>query len=155
MKSTTEIKIRNYHIDHFDHVNHARYEELLEEARWQYLESNHLLESLNRLDTHHVVTKIVIQYLHAVKIGDVLRIESNIDGRSDCRFWFDQKAYIGKSGKCAIKATVTNVLVNQHGRPRAIDGDVLRIWTDLCNTALYGKNGCSDDDGISDGQLRR
>jgi len=34
MKSTVQIKVRNYHLDRFGHVNNARYLEFLEEGRW-------------------------------------------------------------------------------------------------------------------------
>ena len=37
-KSKTEIKIRGYHLDAYQHVNNARYLELLEEARWCHYE---------------------------------------------------------------------------------------------------------------------
>ena len=34
----TSIRIRGYHCDAYGHVNNARYLELLEEARWKFLE---------------------------------------------------------------------------------------------------------------------
>ena len=37
--STTEIKVRGYHLDVYQHVNNARYLELLEEARWRHYEA--------------------------------------------------------------------------------------------------------------------
>ena len=61
MKTTTEITIRNYHIDHFGHVNHARYVELLEEARWRYLEENKLDSS--KLSIHRVIITIKYRFL--------------------------------------------------------------------------------------------
>jgi YbgC/YbaW family acyl-CoA thioester hydrolase len=72
MKTTTEITIRNYHIDHFGHVNHARYVELLEEARWRYLEENKLLNPIHQIEAFHVVAEIVIKYLNEARIGDLL-----------------------------------------------------------------------------------
>ena len=30
----TQIKVRGYHLDVYQHVNNARYTEFLEEARW-------------------------------------------------------------------------------------------------------------------------
>lgn len=30
----TQIKVRGYHLDVYQHVNNARYPEFLEEARW-------------------------------------------------------------------------------------------------------------------------
>lgn len=131
MKSTTEITVRNYHIDHFGHVNHAPYLELLEEARWRCLEETDLLEPIHRVGAFHVVVKIVIQYRQGVRMGDILRIETQIDGRSNHSFAFGQKAFIKASGKTALEATITNVFVDKQGRPRAINSDVLRVWSDL------------------------
>ncbi len=34
----TQIKVRGYHLDVYQHVNNARYLEFLEEARWDGLE---------------------------------------------------------------------------------------------------------------------
>ena len=136
MQSTTEIKVRNYHIDHFGHVNHARYLEFLEEARWQYLEENRLLDPIHQVEAFHVVGKIVIEYLHPVRLGDVLCIETKIDGRSSNCFWVAQRASIKASGRTAIKAVVTNVFVDVQGRPQAINHEMLRIWSDLSSAVL-------------------
>lgn len=48
METETIIKIRGYHIDHFGHVNHARYIEFLEEARWAYMDTRNLIELFHR-----------------------------------------------------------------------------------------------------------
>ncbi len=114
MQSTTEIKIRNYHIDHFGHVNHARYIEFLEEARWQYLEKNHLIEPIHRIEAFHVVSKVAIEYLHPVRLADVLRIETRINGRSSKCFWIDQRAHITSSGIAAIKRPLSPMSLWMH-----------------------------------------
>ena len=31
------VRVRNYHLDGYGHVNNARYLEFLEEARWAFL----------------------------------------------------------------------------------------------------------------------
>ena len=36
----TQIKVRGYHLDGYQHVNNARYLEFLEEARWHGLENS-------------------------------------------------------------------------------------------------------------------
>ncbi len=102
MKAVTEITVRNYHIDNFGHVNHARYVELLEEARWRYLEENHLLGPIHSVNAFHVVAEIVIQYRRAAHIGDILHIETHIDRRSEQRFWVDrvQKVYLRARKYC-------------------------------------------------------
>ena len=131
MKSTTEIIVRSYHIDHFGHVNHARFVELLEEARWRYLEENQLLEPIHCIGAFHVVAKITLQYKNPAHLGDILCFETQIDQRSVHSFQVDQKVYLKKSEKIVIKAKIINVFVDQKGQPRLIDQDVLRIWPDI------------------------
>ncbi len=71
----TEIKVRNYHVDQFGHVNHARYVEFMEEARWRYMEDNEsAAESLHRLDLIHVVVNINIAYRKPVLLGGASQI---------------------------------------------------------------------------------
>ena len=118
-------------IDAFGHVNHARYVELLEAARWQYLEDNDLIAPIHHAEIFHVVTQVCIQYLHPAKMGDVLCVETKIGGRSNRRFRVDQTAFVKGSGKQAIKATVTNAFVDRQGRPKAINGTLLDLWPDL------------------------
>ena len=90
MKSVTEITVRNYHVDHFGHVNHARYVEFLEEARWQYLESNGLLTPLHELGDLHVVADLMVRYLRGARMGEQLRIETEVTGRSSSSFTVGQ-----------------------------------------------------------------
>lgn len=69
MKTVTKLIVRSYHIDYFGHVNHARYVEFLEEARWQYLEGNNLLAPIHEVGAIHVVAELSIKYRKPAKIG--------------------------------------------------------------------------------------
>lgn len=131
MKSTTKITVRSYHIDHFGHVNHARFVELLEEARWRYLEDNQLLDSIHSVGTFHVVAKVTIEYKQPAHIGDILRFETQIDQRSAHSFQVDQKVYLKKSEKMIIQAKITNVFIDQKGQPQLIGQNILGVWSDL------------------------
>ena len=123
--------VRSYHIDYFGHVNHARFVELLEEARWRYLEENQLLDPIHHVGAFHVVAKVTIEYKQPAYIGDILRFETQIDQRSAHSFQMDQKVYLKKSEKMVLQAKITNVFINQKGQPRLIDQNILGIWPDL------------------------
>ena len=138
MKSTTEITIRNYHVDYFGHVNHARFLELLEEARWCYLEENGLIEPIHQFKAFHVVAGVVIDYRYQALMGDILRIETVIDSRSSRSFRVNQKAFIQASGRLAVEATITNVFVDDKGRSQKISDDLLAHWPDLANAVQEG-----------------
>ena len=135
MKTTTEITVRNYHLDQYGHVNHARYLEFLEEGRWHYLEKNNLLKLFLNSGPPHVVAKIILQYRKTTRFGDILRVETEIDRRSAKSFDVCQNIFIKASGSLALEARVTNVFVDQKGRALEIGSDILDIWPDLAAAA--------------------
>lgn len=135
MKTISKLIIRGYHIDYFGHVNHARYVELLEEARWQYLEGNNLLSPIHEIGAIHVVAELSIKYRKPSKIGDVLRIETQIESRLKHGFKMFQKAVIEQSNDLVLEAVVTNIFVDGKGAPQFIDKNILEIWPDLADAA--------------------
>ncbi len=141
MISKTDISIRNYHIDNFGHVNHGRYVELLEEARWRYLEENNLLAAIHRVKAFHVVSQLTIQYLRPARIGDIIRFDIRIQDRSDYYFRVSQKGIFKSTGKPVVDATVTNVFVDDRGKPRPIDDEILGIWPDLAEAVRDSHRG--------------
>ena len=80
-----------------------------------------------------MVAGLVIDYRYQARMGDILRIETKIDGRSSRSFRVNQKAFILASGRLAIEATVTNVFVDDKGRSQKISDDLLVHWPDLAN----------------------
>ncbi len=134
MKTNTNFTVRSYHVDYFGHVNHARYVELLEEARWQYLEKNELLGPIHEVGAFHVVAELFIKYRKPSIVGDVLQVETQIESRLSRGFKMSQTAVIEQSGDLALEAIVTNVFVDGKGQPRLIDDDILRIWSDLAES---------------------
>lgn len=131
MKSYTSIPVRNYHIDYFGHVNHARYVEMLEEARWRYLEENELVSGIHEVGAFHVVAQLSITYLKPAKIGEILRFETQIASRTNHSFQMSQNAVIETSCERVIEAVVTNVFVDGTGHSRLISHDILTFWPDL------------------------
>ncbi|UYA59351.1 4-hydroxybenzoyl-CoA thioesterase family active site [Pectobacterium sp. F1-1] len=74
----TLITVRGYHIDVYQHVNNARYLEFLEEARWQWLETQPAFGWMHRNKIAFVVVNININYRKPAVLGDVLRIDSEL-----------------------------------------------------------------------------
>ena len=138
MKSTTEIRVRSYHIDHFGHVNHARFLELLEEARWRYLEDHKLLDILHQHRRFHVVAQITIRYLRGARLGDVMQIDTEIESRSDKAFAVGQTVFESKSKKIISNATITNIFVDENGKAQSICDRILCYTADAI--AIMRKN---------------
>lgn len=81
----TQIKVRGYHLDVYQHVNNARYLEFLEEARWDGLENNENFKWMTTNNIAFVVVNININYRRPAVLGDRLTVTSHvkqINGRS-------------------------------------------------------------------------
>ncbi len=74
----TQIKIRGYHTDLYQHVNNARYLEFLEEARWQLLEDHMDLETFMQGGFLFFVVNINISYRSPARVGDTILIRSGL-----------------------------------------------------------------------------
>lgn len=83
MKSNVQIKVRNYHLDRFGHVNNARYLEFLEEGRWSYSENNGLLEVFEEQKITHAAANININYRKSAQDRDLLMIETQLGAKGD------------------------------------------------------------------------
>ena len=68
----TQIKVRGYHLDVYQHVNNARYLEFLEEARWDGLESSPAFQWMTARNIAFVVVNININYRRPAVLGDAL-----------------------------------------------------------------------------------
>ncbi|XTZ37454.1 YbgC/FadM family acyl-CoA thioesterase [Salmonella enterica] len=81
----TQIKVRGFHLDVYQHVNNARYLEFLEEARWDGLENNDGFKWMAGNNIAFVVVNININYRRPAVLGDLLTVTSHvkqINGRS-------------------------------------------------------------------------
>lgn len=123
MKSTSEIKVRGYHLDFYGHVNNARYLEFLEEGRWQFLEDYVDLAEWKRRGWSFFVVNININYRHPATMGDILIVEtvlSRIGGRSAV---LHQRASMKDRPLDVVDADVTFV-VAENGKAMQLDGAV-------------------------------
>ncbi|PSJ80259.1 acyl-CoA thioesterase [Neisseria iguanae] len=99
------IRVRNYHIDSYGHVNHARYLEFLEEARWAFFDRHGLSSLLENV--HLVVALIDIRYRRAAVDGNELRILSHIKELTARHLHLMQTIELVHSGKTAVEAGIT------------------------------------------------
>jgi thioesterase-3 len=129
MRSTTEIRVRGYHIDVFGHVNHARYVEFLEEARWDFFDQHGpVVERLHTRGIVHAVVKLELNYLHGAKVGDCLRIDTSITEVGQSSVIMGQEIYRTNSEKIIASAKITNAFLDQQtGRPVSIRDEMLPL----------------------------
>ena len=112
------IRVRNYHLDGYGHVNNARYLEFLEEARWTFFEEHGLLSEINGLML--VVVRTDIRYRRAAVEGDILRFEGRLKELTSRHIILTQNIVL-PSGKNAVEAESTLMVVSaESGRSISI-----------------------------------
>ena len=112
------IRVRNYHLDGYGHVNNARYLEFLEEARWAIFEEHGLLSEIDGLML--VVVRTDIRYRRAAVDGDILRFEGRLKELTSRHIILTQNIVL-PSGKNAVEAESTLMVVSaESGRSISI-----------------------------------
>lgn len=74
----TQIKVRGFHLDVYQHVNNARYLEFLEEARWDGTENSDSFQWMTAHNIAFVVVNININYRRPAVLSDLLTITSQV-----------------------------------------------------------------------------
>lgn len=110
--STTEIKIRGYHLDLYGHVNNARYLEFAEEARWDYYEGKLDWEEFKRNSWGFAVVNANIDYKSPALLGDVLAIETSIKNAGQRSVVMRQVFRVKGSDRVAADVDITFVVVD-------------------------------------------
>lgn len=126
MPHQTQIKVRGYHLDIYQHVNNARYLEFLEEARWAYLEDCGDVEYFTSQRLAWVIVNININYRNAATNGQTLQIAtqfSKIGGKSAV---VHQVVTVAGTDTVVADADITFVCLDQRsGKAVAIEGELL------------------------------
>ena len=122
----TTLRIRGYHCDAYGHVNNARYLELLEEARWEFLEpalQEKFFESRNLL---FIVVNINISYKNSlVPNQDVLIKITNVVYNNKSMVVTQEIRDVVSDTLCS-SAEVTFVLLNSTtGKPETISEEII------------------------------
>ena len=112
------VRVRNYHLGGYGHVNNARYLEFLEEARWTFFEEHGLLSEIDGLML--VVVRTDIRYRRAAVDGDILRFEGRLKELTSRHIILTQNIVL-PSGKNAVEAESTLMVVSaESGRSISI-----------------------------------
>jgi len=93
------IIIREGHLDTFGHVNNARYLEIFEQARWDWITENGFgLDYVRSSGTGPVILEINLRFLREIKNRQEVLVRSFVDG------------YEGKIGR------MTQLLIDDSGQ---------------------------------------
>ena len=77
MKSTYYTVVRGYELDSFGHLNNAVYLNYAEQAKWEFLNENKLLETVQEYGLFPVIMENNIRYMHEFRLLDKVRIETD------------------------------------------------------------------------------
>ncbi|EOC0093444.1 YbgC/FadM family acyl-CoA thioesterase [Cronobacter dublinensis] len=108
----TQIKVRGYHIDVYQHVNNARYLEFLEEARWDGLENDESFKWMMAHNIAFIVVNININYRRPAVLGDMLTITSEMKQLNGKSGVLSQVITLGAEDEVVADALITFVCVD-------------------------------------------
>ncbi len=115
MQTSTDIKVRGYHLDIYGHVNNARYLEFLEEGRWDMFEKNDLFDWIGK-DISFVVVNINISYKKAAVAGDTLQLNTGILSFRSRSSIIRQTVYLKDTDTLIAEADITFVILDSNGK---------------------------------------
>lgn len=124
------IYIHNYHLDGYGHVNNARYLEFLEETRWQFFRYLGWLDELRQANL--VVSRMDIQYRHAIVRDDEVEIHTKIQEVQSRKIQLQQTIIIQKTQKLAALADVT-LVPTQMGKIVRLSDKLLNQMNEIMN----------------------
>ncbi len=132
------IKVRNYHADNYNHVNHARYIEFFEESTWDFIEQyphvGEMFASLIKKGVIHVMVNINCNYRSGAVVGDVLRIETELARSTGRSYTWSKKVYHNHSDKLLVNAELTCVFIDSaSGAVVPINDEMTAAWPELAN----------------------
>lgn len=111
-ESTIEIKVRGYHLDVYQHVNNARYLELLEEGRWAHYEGRLESDFFTQNKLGMVVVNNNINYHYPATLGEVLIVKTKIEHVGNKSVRFRQQLFLKGTDRLVIDAAVTFVIMD-------------------------------------------
>lgn len=127
---THQIKVRGFHCDLYGHVNNARYLELLEETRWEWLNSLTSFDFFEKKHLSFVVVSITIHYKRPSVLNDLLTISVELTHMTNRSATVHQKVIRNTDEKLIAEADVTFALVdNSAGRSVPLDDELKEVLT--------------------------
>lgn len=129
MSHIRTIRVRGYHCDFYGHLNHARYLELLEEARWSYLEDRMDVNDWKEKHLGIVVASVTINYRRPAPVDTVLDIHSKLGDIGAKTAIINQEMINHETGKKIADAAITFAVVDTRtGRAVPMEGEVRKVF---------------------------
>jgi len=113
-----EFKVRDYECDMQGVVNNGVYQNYLEHARHEFLQSHGInFAEVTAAGINLVVTRAELEYKNSLVSNDLFVVRSLIRQVSRVRFEFQQDLFRLPDEKLMLAARITGTSLNQQGRP--------------------------------------
>ena len=113
-----EFKVRDYECDLQGVVNNGVYQNYLEHARHEFLQSHGInFAEVTAAGINLVVTRAELDYKNSLVSNDLFVVRSLIRQASRVRFEFQQDIYRLPDETLMLAAKITGTSLNQQGRP--------------------------------------
>lgn len=109
MLNKTQIKVRGYHLDLFQHVNNARYLEFIEEGRWAFFDEFFGRDDWMKEDFVWPVVNININFKSEANFGDLLEVQTHYTKIGNRSITMKQTIVKLPANEVVVEADVTYV----------------------------------------------
>ena len=131
----TQIKVRGFHLDVYQHVNNARYLEFLEEARWDGLENSDSFQWMTAHNIAFVVVNININYRRPAVLSDLLTITSQVQQLNGKSGVLNQTITLEPEGQVVADALITFVCIDLKTQKALPLGSYAKNWSRWCSSS--------------------
>jgi len=109
-KMSLTLRVRNYQVDAYGHVNNAKYVVFLEEARTVFLEKmGYTLSALMEDEIQILITNVTVNYKSPAKLDDELTIYSWIGKIASRSLTWSHEIFQKDTDKLVLQGSVTAV----------------------------------------------
>jgi len=114
---TVEFLIYETWLDTFGHVNHAKYLELYEQARWDWLSVYNIsTETIQRTAIGPVILEVKVRYLRELKAREHIRITTRLDRFQKKTFQISQQMHRLEDQALASELELTGGILDLKAR---------------------------------------
>ena len=127
MLNKTQIKVRGYHLDLFQHVNNARYLEFIEEGRWAFFDEFFDKDDWMKQDFIWPVVNININFKSEANFGDLLEVQTYYTKIGNRSITMKQTIIQVPSNEIVVDADVTYVCFSKSEKAAIPFPDDIRL----------------------------
>ncbi len=125
------VKVRNYHVDSYGHVNNAQYLHYLEDARTDFFEElGYTLPELGRRDIFIFITESHLEYQKPARMGDSLLVYGWFKHLSSRKAVWQHEVYNAGNKELVLTGSITGLFLH-HDKIISIPKDIRTAMNEI------------------------